>query len=269
MSNANTARPVEKLFERAPQSLKDVVAMVGDNYAVISKTDDAGVRERELQRLLKKIDDSGNYGTCGAGRVIIHIRSRTREVGEARLCGNSLPIGPIAHPLWVGADLEKIRNEELWERAGQKPVAKQILRRKYGYCIPSGGCYGWTSLESNTVVDTPGLYDTSQDPGKTLKELTNVLSLSSPGPHAILFLTRRDQKFTKEDNTHDELERKQEVEEILKKVDQASKNGTRYYRNDDLKKMMKLINDEIEKVKEEKNIEWYRYSTHTHTHTHT
>ncbi|KAK7478062.1 hypothetical protein BaRGS_00030738 [Batillaria attramentaria] len=167
------------------------------------------------------------------------------------------------------------------------------------------------------VVDTPGLYDTSQDPGKALQELTNVLSLSSPGPHAILFLTRRDQKFTKEEyesfmqiramfgdkknrflvlvfsrgeplagktieddlkgapenlkkviklvgnkyavisNTHDELERKQEVENILMKVDQASKNGTRYYRNDDLKKMMKLINDEIEKVKEEKNIEWY------------
>nr|KAG5704712.1 hypothetical protein BaRGS_005168 [Batillaria attramentaria] len=32
---------------------------------------------------------------------------------------------------------EKIRNEELWERAGQEPVAKQILRRKpgnYGTC---------------------------------------------------------------------------------------------------------------------------------------
>ena len=25
---------------------------------------------------------------------------------------------------------EKIRNEDLWERAGQEPVAKQILRRK-------------------------------------------------------------------------------------------------------------------------------------------
>nr|KAG5703015.1 hypothetical protein BaRGS_016176 [Batillaria attramentaria] len=28
---------------------------------------------------------------------------------------------------------EKIRNEELWERAGQEPVAKQILRRKWGW----------------------------------------------------------------------------------------------------------------------------------------
>nr|KAG5712613.1 hypothetical protein BaRGS_029668 [Batillaria attramentaria] len=28
---------------------------------------------------------------------------------------------------------EKIRNEELWEREGQEPVAKQILRRKWGW----------------------------------------------------------------------------------------------------------------------------------------
>ena len=28
---------------------------------------------------------------------------------------------------------EKIRNEDLWELAGQEPVAKQILRRKWGW----------------------------------------------------------------------------------------------------------------------------------------
>ena len=28
---------------------------------------------------------------------------------------------------------DKIRNEDLWERAGQKPVAEQILRRKWGW----------------------------------------------------------------------------------------------------------------------------------------
>nr|KAG5693557.1 hypothetical protein BaRGS_011682 [Batillaria attramentaria] len=28
---------------------------------------------------------------------------------------------------------EKIRNEELWERAGQEPATKQILRRKWGW----------------------------------------------------------------------------------------------------------------------------------------
>nr|KAG5707197.1 hypothetical protein BaRGS_017881 [Batillaria attramentaria] len=29
--------------------------------------------------------------------------------------------------------VEKIRNEELWQRAGQEPVAEQILRRKWGW----------------------------------------------------------------------------------------------------------------------------------------
>nr|KAG5696508.1 hypothetical protein BaRGS_021044 [Batillaria attramentaria] len=33
------------------------------------------------------------------------LKSRSIEVGESRLCGNSIPIGPIAHALWVGADL--------------------------------------------------------------------------------------------------------------------------------------------------------------------
>ena len=28
---------------------------------------------------------------------------------------------------------EKIRHEDVWERAGQEPVAKQILRRKWGW----------------------------------------------------------------------------------------------------------------------------------------
>nr|KAG5690935.1 hypothetical protein BaRGS_034321 [Batillaria attramentaria] len=34
---------------------------------------------------------------------------------------------------------EKIRNEELWERAGQEPVAKQMLRRKWGWIGHTSG----------------------------------------------------------------------------------------------------------------------------------
>nr|KAG5694946.1 hypothetical protein BaRGS_031229 [Batillaria attramentaria] len=42
---------------------------------------------------------------------------------------------------------EKIRSEELWERAGQEPVAKQILRRKWGWI-------GHTPLKpSNIEID--------------------------------------------------------------------------------------------------------------------
>nr|KAG5699123.1 hypothetical protein BaRGS_014422 [Batillaria attramentaria] len=38
---------------------------------------------------------------------------------------------------------EKIRNEELWERAGQEPVDKQILRRKWGL--------DWTHPQEATI----------------------------------------------------------------------------------------------------------------------
>ncbi|KAK7478028.1 hypothetical protein BaRGS_00030704 [Batillaria attramentaria] len=50
------------------------------------------------------------------------------------------------------------------------------------------------------VVDTPGLFDTEDSLAVTLNELTNVLSLSLPGPHAVLFLIRVDVKFTQEEN---------------------------------------------------------------------
>merc|ERR1712074_253706 len=33
-----------------------------------------------------------------------HPQCRIRSVDEARLCGPSLPIGPIANPPWVGVD---------------------------------------------------------------------------------------------------------------------------------------------------------------------
>nr|KAG5695112.1 hypothetical protein BaRGS_017211 [Batillaria attramentaria] len=38
-----------------------------------------------------------------------------------------------SHSRWRAHQGEKIRNEELWERAGQEPEAKQILRRKWGW----------------------------------------------------------------------------------------------------------------------------------------
>ncbi|KAK7478050.1 hypothetical protein BaRGS_00030726 [Batillaria attramentaria] len=50
------------------------------------------------------------------------------------------------------------------------------------------------------VVDTPGLFDTRDKSGKTLYELTKVLSLSTPGPHAFLFVIRLDARFTPEEN---------------------------------------------------------------------
>nr|KAG5709309.1 hypothetical protein BaRGS_018061 [Batillaria attramentaria] len=54
----------------------------------------------------------------------IYLKPEIASVLSPRQSLRSLRIFNIRWP-------EKIRNEELWERAGQEPLAKQILRRKH------------------------------------------------------------------------------------------------------------------------------------------
>ncbi|KAK7478025.1 hypothetical protein BaRGS_00030701 [Batillaria attramentaria] len=67
------------------------------------------------------------------------------------------------------------------------------------------------------VVDTPGLFDTEESLAVTLNEMTNVLSLCLPGPHAVLFVIRLDVKFTQEENDAFKLILKMFEEEKVKK----------------------------------------------------
>nr|KAG5692866.1 hypothetical protein BaRGS_002301 [Batillaria attramentaria] len=67
------------------------------------------------------------------------------------------------------------------------------------------------------VVDTPGLFDTEESLAVTLNEMTNVLSLCLPGPHAVLFVIRLDVRFTKEENDAFKLILKMFEEEKVKK----------------------------------------------------
>nr|KAG5692868.1 hypothetical protein BaRGS_002303 [Batillaria attramentaria] len=60
-------------------------------------------------------------------------------------------------------------------------------------------CFGCTGFFGQ-VVETPGHFNTEDSLAVTLNELTKVLGLSLPGPHAVLFLIRVDVKFTKEEN---------------------------------------------------------------------
>ncbi|ESO91217.1 hypothetical protein LOTGIDRAFT_67565, partial [Lottia gigantea] len=49
-----------------------------------------------------------------------------------------------------------------------------------------------------TIVDTPGLFDTSVPNGQTINEIIKCISLSTPGPHAILFVLNL-RRFTEEE----------------------------------------------------------------------
>nr|KAG5693802.1 hypothetical protein BaRGS_029432 [Batillaria attramentaria] len=109
----------------------------------------------------------GNYGTCGAGRVIIHIirrvilrdapQSRTREVGESRLCGNSLPIGPIAHPLWgqdYGDITERVELRKRLKCHSFKWYLDNVYPEKF---VPDENVHAWGMVRnpaSNLCLDT-------------------------------------------------------------------------------------------------------------------
>ena len=53
-------------------------------------------------------------------------------IGVSRLVNQNRK-GEWTKEVWNNLCLQKIRNEDLWERVGQEPVAKQILRRKWGW----------------------------------------------------------------------------------------------------------------------------------------
>ncbi|XP_050392841.1 uncharacterized protein LOC126811332 isoform X1 [Patella vulgata] len=72
--------------------------------------------------------------------------------------------------------------------------------------------YGETVLQDNTnllVVDTPGMFDTSKSNEETIKELTQCVGLSVPGPHLFFFVLKACARFTEEE---------QKTIEALKKV---------------------------------------------------
>ncbi|KAK7478027.1 hypothetical protein BaRGS_00030703, partial [Batillaria attramentaria] len=54
--------PIEQFLSDAPATLKEILDLVGDNYAVISKTSDKNVREQQVRHLLEKIDKVSNNG---------------------------------------------------------------------------------------------------------------------------------------------------------------------------------------------------------------
>ncbi|KAK7474910.1 hypothetical protein BaRGS_00033865 [Batillaria attramentaria] len=180
---------------------------------------------------------------------------------------------------------------------------------------------GKPDIYRDEVVDTPGLFDTDDDLNGTLEELTKVMTLSTPGPHAVLFVVRCDDRFTEEEyqtfkhivnlfgdsvseflilvftrgdtlrrtqsledrlskgqpetlreimdivgdkyvvvsKTDSKERREREVRELLRKIDHVSDHGEKFFQNDDIRKMTRRVDTEVDFVMEEDKIDdWER-----------
>ncbi|XP_017336428.1 GTPase IMAP family member 9 [Ictalurus punctatus] len=87
---------------------------------------------------------------------------------------------------------------------GEKKFKSDINRKS----VPqSEACQGLIGDKKVSVIDTPGLYNTSAEPGEVASELGKSIYLCSPGPHAFLIVLQLDM-FS--------IEEKQIIEQIEK-----------------------------------------------------
>ncbi|XP_072508434.1 GTPase IMAP family member 7-like isoform X1 [Notamacropus eugenii] len=90
--------------------------------------------------------------------------------------------------------------------AGKSATGNTLLGRREFESKPSGGSVTKVCRKARTtwngrdiaVVDTPGIFDTAVEEKENLKEIARFMTVSSPGPHAILLVLQVG-RFTQEE----------------------------------------------------------------------
>ncbi|XP_018940894.2 GTPase IMAP family member 9-like [Cyprinus carpio] len=90
--------------------------------------------------------------------------------------------------VWVGWERILFGGKAFKEELSSESVTEKCKRRQKT-----------VDCRNISVIDTPGLYDTSVSKGKLKNEIVKCVEMSVPGPHAFLLVIRLDVRFTEEE----------------------------------------------------------------------
>lgn len=87
---------------------------------------------------------------------------------------------------------------------GNTILNKKIFRAEASFLSVTGRSSFGTRTHNNkqlTVVDTPGILDTHRDETEIKTEVIKSIGMSVPGPHAVLYVMRVGDRFTRDERT--------------------------------------------------------------------